>query len=329
MIARRVLVTGAAGFIGRHLCEALVRDGEHVVAAIRSGDDRRRLPKQVREALVFFESGNIGETTNWSAGLVNCDVVVHLAGRAHVINDEARDPLAEFRAVNVQGTLNLARQAALHGVKRFVFISSIGVNGDASSGPPFDESTVPSPQSGYAISKHETELALWEFAAGTEMEIVVLRPPLVYGPGAPGNFEKLVKLVRRVRLLPFGSIRNSRSFIFIGNLVDAITVCTRHPAAAGQTFLVSDGEDVSTPELVKRLAQTMGRPVHIVAFPVLLLKTVGWLTGNSGAVRRLVDSLVIDSSKIRRDLGWTPPCTLTEGIESSVKSWSATEPVSR
>lgn len=328
-MVRRVLVTGAAGFIGRHLCEALIRDGEHVVAAIRSGDDRRRLPKAIRETLDFFETGNIGETTDWSAGLVNCDVVVHLAGRAHVINDDAGDPMAEFRAVNVDGILNLARQAALQGVKRFVFISSIGVNGDASSGAPFDESMAPCPQSGYAISKHEAELALWEIAAGTGMEIVILRPPLVYGPGAPGNFEKLVKLVRRLRFLPFGSIRNSRSFIFIGNLVDAITTCICHPAAAGQTFLVSDGEDVSTPELATQLAQAMGRPVRVVAFPVPLLKAVGWLTGNSGAVRRLVDSLVIDSTKIRRDLGWNPPYTLTEGMESSVKSWPATKPVAR
>ena len=313
----KILVTGASGFVGRALCDAFLR-AEYakysIVPAVRSP---RGLPG---ECVV----GEIDGKTDWRAALHGVHAVVHLAARVHLMRDVAADPLAQYRAVNVDGTLNLARQAAAAGVRRFVFVSSIKVNGEERTAP-YTEADTPAPEDAYALSKWEAEQGLRQIAAeaGLEgMEIVILRPPLVYGPGVGANFLALLRAVARGIPLPLGAISNQRSLIYVGNLVDAIRCCLEHPAAAGQTFLVSDGEAVSTPELVRRMAVALGRPTRLVALPVPLLRAAATLAGKSALAIRLLDSLSVDDTSIRRDLGWTPPFTLDEGLRDTA-AWYA------
>lgn len=265
-------------------------------------------------------------------------MVVHLAARVHVMHDTVTEPLAEFRKVNVIGTERLAKKAATEGVRRFVFVSSIKVNGEKtsflnhhaqqiSSNPlsmrenlrSFLEDDAPNPQDPYAVSKWEAEQILRQIAQETGMEVVIIRPPLVYGPRVGANFLKLLKLIKKGMPLPFGLIDNQRSLIYVGNLVDAIITSLEHPAAAGQTYLVSDGEDVSTPELIRRIATSLGRPARLLPIPPALLRFAGHLTGKSAQVERLLDSLVIDSSKIRRELGWVPPFTMEQGLAETAQ----------
>jgi len=229
------------------------------------------------------------------------------------MDDPSADPLTEFRKVNVEGTAQLALEAAKAGVKRLVYISSIKVNGEESAIAYSTDSPV-APSDPYGISKWEAEEALRRIEAETGLEVVVVRPTLVYGPGVKANFLNMMKIISKGIPLPLASINNKRSLIYVGNLVDALAVCATHPAAAGKTYLVSDGEDVSTPELLRRVAFALGVPARLLQFPVLLMKLLGKLTGKSGAVNRLTGSLTVDSSKIRQELGWTPPFSMEEGL---------------
>ncbi len=312
---RRVLITGANGFVGQNLCVALRKAGYAVRGAVRSevNDDDRWSHGEL------FFIGDIGSGTDWEEALDSIDVVVHLAGRAHILRETAKDPLAEFLRVNAIGTERLARAAANAHVRRFIFISSIGVNGNVTDSSPFSEEDQPRSHNAYAVSKLEAEQALHRVAQETGLEVVIVRPPLVYGPGVGANFLRLLRLVQKGVPLPFGSINNQRSLVYVGNLVDAIIACLEHPAAAGQTYLVSDGEDVSTPELIRRIATSLGRPARLLPVPPALLRFAGQLTGKSAQVERLLDSLVIDSSKIRRELGWTPPFTMEQGLAETAE----------
>ena len=304
----RFLVTGANGFVGLSLCVELMRRGVQVSAATRARD---QLPSGIDPVSV----GAIDAQTNWSDALNGIDVVVHLAARVHVMHEDAVDPLEEFRRVNVAGTENLARSAAASGVRRFVYVSSIKVNGEATSGEEaFTELSAPFPQDQYGISKWEAEQALHRVAADTGMEVVIVRPPLVYGAGVKGNFAQMLKVLVRGIPLPLASVNNRRSLLYVGNLADALILCATHPGAANQTYLVSDGEDISTPDLLRKLGVAMGHPARLFSCPPALLMFAGKLLGKSDQVDRLLGSLQIDSSKIRRELGWQAPFSLQEGL---------------
>jgi nucleoside-diphosphate-sugar epimerase len=236
------------------------------------------------------------------------------------MRDESPDTLAEYRNVNVASTEKLARDAAAQGVRRLVFLSSIKVNGENTRDRPFTEGDAPNPEDAYGISKLEAEQLLWKISAETGLEVVVLRAPLVYGPGVKGNFLRLMNLVARNRPLPLASVRNKRSLVFLGNLVDALIVAMRSPAAAGHVYLVSDGEDLSTPELIRGIAKALDVPPRLLPFPTSLLRACGVMLGKKGESARLTDSLQIDSSKIRRDLGWRPSYSVEQGLEQT-GSW--------
>jgi UDP-glucose 4-epimerase len=303
----RVLVTGANGFVGVALCGHLHAHGHEVVPAVRRGS------ALAGEVVV----GDVGGTTDWRSALAGCNAVIHLAARVHVMHDTAQDPQALYRATNTDATLNLARQAAQVGVKRFVFISTIKANGEGRDAP-YLESDAPAPEAAYAISKWEAEQGLLKIAQETGLEVVILRPPLVYGPEVKANFSRLMQTVQKGWPLPLGAIRNRRSLLYLGNFVDAIRVCVEHPAAAGQTFLLDDGQPVSTPELIRAVARAMGRPARLLAVPVRLLEFAGALLGKRAAVARLTGSLWVDSSFIRSRLGWTPPYSMEAGLAATV-----------
>ena len=303
----KILVTGAAGFVGRALGERLARDGNEPVPAVRQATGL------AGEHVV----GDMGASTDWTVVLNACDAVVHLAARVHVMHDTAADPLALYRATNTDATLNLARQAAQTGVKRFVFISTIKVNGEGRD-EAYRETDTAAPEDAYAISKWEAEQGLWQIAQETGLEIVILRPPLVYGPGVKANFRRLIDTVARGWPLPLGAIKNRRSLLYLGNFVDAIRLCVEHPAAAGQTFLLDDGEPVSTPELIRAVARAIGRPARLWPVPLGVFELAGALLGKRAAVARLTGSLWVDSSPIRARLGWTPPYTLRQGLDATV-----------
>jgi nucleoside-diphosphate-sugar epimerase len=245
--------------------------------------------------------------------------VVHLAGRVHVLREAFADPEAEFHRVNVLGTERLARAAADAGVERLVFVSSVGVHGQATSGLAFTEEHEPSPRNVYAVSKWDAERAVREVAAETGLEYVILRPPLIYGPGVKANFLRLLEVVDRRLPLPFGSIDNRRSLLYVGNMADAIVECASNPRAAGETFLLSDGEDVSTPDLVRRISIALGRHPLVLPFPLGLIRVLGQLTGRAAMIEPLLDSLVVDSGKVRRTLDWKPPHTLEEGLRDTAR----------
>lgn len=304
-----LLVTGAGGLVGRALCSALAGQGVVVRAATR-------LAQPDLAGMQSIGTGDINAQTNWQAALSGISHVVHLAARVHVMHDRSADPLAEFRRINVQGTLNLARQAAAAGVMRFVFVSSVKVNGEQTlPGHPFTESDAPKPQDAYGQSKFEAEQSLREIAVQSGMEVVIIRPPLVYGPGVKANFAELMRAVQRGWPLPLGLVRNLRSLVALENLVDFIRTCMTHPKAANQTFLVSDGQDVSTPELVRAMAQAMQRPARLLPAPVWVLQTAASVLGKSGAMQRLCGNLQLDISKAREVLGWHPPLTVQQGLQ--------------
>ncbi|MCD6706303.1 MAG: SDR family oxidoreductase [Thiobacillus sp.] len=305
-----VLVTGATGFVGRALCRQMMAAGHALIPAVRS---KAGFPNEV-------VVGNIESSTDWRLLLAGCDAVVHLAARAHVMAETAQNPLALYRAVNTDATLNLARQAAEAGVKRFVFISTVKVNGEGRDAP-YREADVPAPADAYAISKWEAEQGLRRIARETGLEVVILRPPLVYGPGVKANFLRLMQLIQKGWPLPLGAIRNRRSLLYLGNLVDAIRLCVEHPAAAGQAFLLDDGEAVSTPELIRAVAHAMGRTARLPAVPVRVIEFAGVLFGKRAAVARLTGSLWVDSSLIRSRLGWSPPYTRRQGLDATVAAF--------
>jgi UDP-glucose 4-epimerase len=306
----KVLVTGATGFVGRALCDTLARSGHDPVPAVR------RAQGMSNERVV----GEIGLDTDWHEALHGVQAVVHLAARVHVMRDAATDPLAAFRAVNTDGTLNLAHQAAAAGVRRFIFVSSIKVNGEGRV-LPYTESDPSTPQDAYAISKWEAEQGLREIELETGMEVVILRPPLVYGPGVGANFLRLMCTVGKGWPLPFGRVKNRRSLLYLGNFTDAIRLCLEHPAAAGKMFLLSDGEDVSSVDLVRCLARAMNRPVRLLPVPISLIRAAGALLGRAAEIDRLLGSLVVDSSTIRQSLSWRPPYSLEEGLQQTVAAY--------
>lgn len=316
----RVLVTGATGFVGRALCVALAAEGYLVRAALREAAHASLQELGVAE---LVRVGEIGPDTDWTNGLEGVDAVVHLAARVHVMREIAADPLAEFRRVNVEGTRGLARAAAEAGVRRLVFTSTIKVHGESSGEWGFSESDPPQPADPYAVSKWEAEQALHEIAGRTGLEAVILRPPLVYGPGVKGNFLRLMDWIARGVPLPFANIRNSRSLLYLDNLVAAIEACLRQPPAAGETFLLKDDGDPSTPELIRGLARAMGGDVRLLPFPVPLLALLGAAAGQSAAVARLTGSLVADDAKIRRVLGWRPPVSLERGLAATAGGYHA------
>lgn len=296
-----ILVTGARGFVG----SALVAHW-------------RQRPSNLTSRVVL-PSQRVGVGASFSRDLEGVDVVVHLAARVHIMADGALDPLGEYRSVNVDGTRVLAMQAAAAGVKRFVYVSSVKVNGEATiDGRPFLETDDPAPQDAYGISKWEAEQCLNALAATSGLEIVVIRPPLVYGPGVKANFSQLMKAVGRSIPLPFGAISNQRSLVSIENLVDFIDTCVTHQAAADQTFFVSDGCDLSTAELVRELARAMGVRSRLLPVPASFLMVVGAIVGKSNTVQRLCSNLQVDISKARHLLGWTPPFSLEAGLRSAV-----------
>lgn len=282
----KVLVTGAGGFVGTALCRRLGANGVAVLKGVR------------------------GAAPSPGMGI---DVVVHLAGRVHVMHESSADPLPAYRAANTLGTLNLARQAVAAGVRRFVFVSTVKVNGEGRPAA-YAESDAPGPADPYAKSKWEAEQGLRTIAAESTMEVVIVRPPLVYGPGVKANFLSMMRWVERGLPLPLGAIHNQRSLVALDNLVDFLMVCATHPAAANQTFLVSDGEDLSTTELLERMAAALGKPSRLLPVPLWLLSTVASLLGKGRFVLRLCGSLRVDTAKARALLGWSPPLSVEEGL---------------
>jgi len=312
-----ILVTGPTGFVGRALVARLVSEGRAVRGAVRGSSGG--LPAQVERIVV----GDIGPETDWKRAVEGVDAVVHLAARVHMAGEEATRSLPLFRAVNAAASETLARAARNAGVRRFVLLSTTTVYGDRSRGRPFDESSPPAPASPYAQSKLEAEQLVAQALAGSPAELVVLRPPLVYGPNAKGNFARLVRLVQRGVPLPLASVRNRRSLVFVDNLVDAIVRALGHPAAAGRTYVVSDGQDLSTPDLVAHIAAALGRPPRLFAFPPALLRLAGTLLGREDEIGRLLDDMAVDGSRIRSELGWRPPSSLSEGLAQTAGWYAA------
>ena len=313
---RSVLVTGAGGFVGLRLCARLAAAGYMVKATVRR--DSAGLAA-ITPAAHILRIGDIGGNTDWQAALAGVDMVVHLAARAHVMRDGASDPLGEYRWVNVAGSERLARAAAAAGVSRLIYMSSIKVNGEATVDSPFCESDAPAPIDAYGQSKWEAEQALSRIAAETGLGLTVLRPPLIYGPGVKGNLARLIGWIERGLPLPFASIANHRSLIYLENLIDATLAVMRHPAP-GSLYLVSDAYDLSTPQLIHALARGLGKQPRLLAVPPSLLRLAGACTGQRDAVGRLVGSLQIDASRIATELGWRPAHDPEQGLFLTAKA---------
>ena len=311
-----ILITGATGFVGKASMQRLLADDAVQGLAVAMRGSGQRWPERVSS----YVTGDLTATTNWTAALQGVSAVLHCAARVHVMADTAANPLDEFRRVNVQGTLNLARQAAAVGVRRFVFVSSIKVNGESTqTGQSFAAGDAPAPMDAYGVSKMEAEQGLRELSAQTGMEVVIIRPPLVYGPGVKANFAAMMRWLRRGVPLPLGAIHNQRSLVALDNLVDLLVTCITHPAAANQTFLVSDGEDVSTTELLRRMGQAMSHPARLVPVPASWLQLAATLVGKRDVVQRLCGSLQVDIEKTRQLLGWRPPLTLDQGLKKAAE----------
>jgi nucleoside-diphosphate-sugar epimerase len=305
----RVLVTGSNGFVGQAVIKRLEQD-------VRI-DVRQALRLITSPSKNLVAVGDIHSATNWTDALVGMDAVVHCAARVHVMDESAEQPLTLFRSVNVEGTKNLAIQAANAGVKRFVFVSSVKVNGEKTT-TPFNHMSTPAPADPYGISKAEAEAELWKIAKKTGMEVVIVRPPLVYGPMVKANFRRLMQIVEKQIPLPFGAVNNRRSMIFIDNLADLIFQCVVHPAAPSQTFLASDGSDLSTPELIQQLASAMGRKARLLNVPPNWMMAVAALLGKSEFADRLLGSLEVDISRTCQILDWQPPFSVEAGMKATV-----------
>lgn len=319
----KVLLTGATGFLGGPLMRRLAADGSFtgVVAAVR------RKEEPLSDGVKQVQVGDMLPTTDWSVALQDVDVVVHCAARVHLMKDDATNPLCAYRNVNTYGTLNLARQAAKVGVRRFVFVSSIKVNGEETSpGQSFSSDDMPVPLDPYGISKLEAEQGLREVESKTGMEVVIVRPTLVYGPKVRANFLRLLTIVSWGTPLPFGLVENKRSMVALDNLVDLISICVIHPKAAGNTFMVSDGHDLSTPDLITLLAQLMGRKASLVSVPLPLLRLLGTLFRRRHDVERLLGSLQVDIEHTRATLGWKPPITTEAGLRMTVDWYLSSKP---
>jgi nucleoside-diphosphate-sugar epimerase len=300
---KKILVTGPDGFVGTEVCGALTKRNHRVCGAQWEAG---ALPEGCESVVV----GDINGDTNWENALKDIDTVVHLAARVHVMNDTSDDPLSAFREVNVEGTRHLAEKAAAAGVQHFVFISSIKVNGESTTGKAFSEKDIPKPEDPYAVSKWEAEQVLRDIEAKTDMSVTVLRPPLVYGPGVKANFKKMIQFVERGIPLPLGSIDNKRSLLGLGNFADVICLCVENKAARGETFLLSDGRDISTEDLVRKISVAWNKKPRVFSLNHGLLGVLGRVTGKQAMIKRLTESLLIDSSKVRRALDWTPPYSM-------------------
>ncbi len=309
-----VLLTGASGFVGNAVLNTAQRRGLNIRPVYRSLDSVMGQP-----AAVLVPA--LDNTADWSQALSGVDVVIHTAARAHVMREEALEPLAEYRRVNVEGTLNLARQAAAAGVRRFVFISSIKVNGEATEpGRPFTADNTQAPEDAYAQSKAEAETQLKQLAQQTGMELAIIRPPLIYGPGVKGNLASLISWVRRGLPLPLGAVtHNRRSLVGLDNLADLILVCTAHPKAAHQTFLVSDGEDLSTTDLLGKISKALGQPARLISVPIGAISFMAGLIGKKVVSQRLLGSLQVDINKTCELLDWKPSVAMDEGLRRAVE----------
>lgn len=308
----KILVTGANGFVGSSLCDTLCRRGVDFVPAVR----KAALNEQI-------SVGDLGPDTDWTAALDGCDVVIHLAARVHVMNDSASDPLAAFRAVNVDATLNLARQALAKGAKRFVFVSSIKVNGEETTNQAFTAFDEPAPIDPYGQSKLEAEIALQELGNATGLEVVIVRPPLVYGPGVRANFRRLMQLVKTGVPLPLGAIHNRRSMVALDNLVDLLILCAWHPAAAGQVFMVSDDHDISISGLLRLLAAAMEKRSLLLPLPAGWIAGAAAVLGKSAVASRLLGSLQVDINHTKSTLQWQPPVSMEFALKKTVAAYRA------
>lgn len=308
-----ILLTGASGFVGSAIAAALLKQSQQLICP-----SRRQLQSD-QAALHYVQQQDWGRQADWSAHLQRVSAVIHCAARVHVMHDTAADPLAEFRAVNLDGSLNLARQAAAAGVRQFIFLSSVKVNGEATPvGRPFRETDPPKAADPYGISKLEAEQALLQLGRDSGMAVTIIRPPLIYGPGVKANFASMLHWVERGIPLPLGAIDNRRSLVYLGNLVSLVLHCLNHPAAAQQIFLVSDGADVSTSELLRAAAAAMHKPARLLPVPASWLRTAAGLLGKSAISDRLCGNLQVDISKARELLGWQPPFTLQQGLADTV-----------
>lgn len=310
-----ILITGASGFVGGALVKRLASEcAGDVIGAFRR--NTVATPEGVKAVVI----SNLLPTTDWGEALKGVRALVHCAARVHVMRDVSDSSLEAFRLVNVQSTLNLARQAANSGVRRFVFVSSIKVNGESTlPGRPFRADDPPAPLDPYGVSKLEAEQGLRQIEEQTGMEVVIVRPPLVYGPGVKANFAIMMSIVACGMPLPFGSIHNLRSMVALDNLVDLLVTCLKHPTAAGKTFLVSDGEDVSMTQLLKRMGKTINRPVRLMPVPVSFLTLLARLFGKKGLERRVLGFLQVDISKTCEVLSWKPPISLDEGLRRAFR----------
>ena len=310
----KILITGATGFVGRALFENLKSKKKYLTHLTT-----RTNQKELFEGGKTFNIGEIDSNTNWKDALDGVSCVVHCAARVHIMEKKQTDSLNVYRRINVDGTRNFAKQAALRGIKRFIFLSSIKVNGEETiASESFKYDDIPQPKDAYGISKLEAEQALLEISKKTGLELVIIRAPLIYGVGVKGNFLSLLDLIYKQIPLPFFNINNSRSFIGLDNLVDLIIHCINHPKATGKTFLVSDDEDISTPDLIRKLSKIMGRSTRLFSFPISIFRLMSYLIGKTPEVNRLIGSLRVNSSYTRKILEWNPPFSLDKGLEKTV-----------
>jgi nucleoside-diphosphate-sugar epimerase len=312
----RILITGATGFVGKRLCSELHKECYEVYVAVR------KKTESVSENIYQFEIGDLSAEIDWSNVLQGVEVVVHTAARVHIMNDSVVDPLAEFRRVNTAATLTLARQAAASGVKRFIFISSIKVNGEMTKpNQPFQPDDAFIPVDPYALSKYEAEQGLLKVAEETGMEFVIIRPPLVYGAGVRANFASMMKWIKTGLPLPLGAVHNQRSFVALDNLVSFIAHCIDHPKAANEIFLISDGEDVSTTELLRKVAKVFGQKAMLLPVPITWMRFVAKLIGKGDVTSRLFGSLQVDCSKAKELLGWKQVITMDEQLKKTADAY--------
>ena len=313
----KIYLTGSTGFIGSHLITQLLNLSHNVFAPIRNFKFNQ---KNFHKNLKLLKIENTEKTKDYFENLGQVDCLIHCAARSHVMKDKNKDPLNAYREINVEKTKKLAEAAAIHGIKRFIFLSSIKVNGEKTEGSNhFNYNDIPKPEDFYALSKFEAEKALWEISLRTGLEVTIIRLPLVYGYGVKGNLKRLIKFVRLGIPLPLSLIQNQRSMIGIDNLVDLLIKCIEHPKAAGKIFLVSDGKDLSTPDLINHISTSMGSSSRLFPFPIFLLKFIFTIIGKKKEIDRLTDSLKLDSDHIKRVLNWTPPVNVVEGIRRMVQ----------
>ena len=316
-IMTKILITGATGFVGRALFENLKLKKKYLIHLTT-----RTNQEELFEGGKAFNIGEIDSSTNWNDALDGVDCIVHCAARAHTTEKKQTDLLNAYRRINVDGTRNLAKQAVAIGIKRFIFLSSIKVNGEETiATKSFKYNDISQPEDAYGITKWQAEQALLEISKQTGLEVVIIRPPLVYGEGAKGNFLHLLNLVYKQIPLPFANINNLRSFIGLDNLLDLIICCIQHPKAAGETFLVSDGEDVSTSDLIIKLSKFMDKSPRLFQVPQLIIQLIGRLVGKSSEIERLLGSLRIDNSYTREILGWSPALSLDESLAKTVRGY--------